>query len=104
MRIPETLEEATSREWLAEALGGEVVGVTIGELDVRVTTNAPITVEFADDRVGRYWLKGYYGDAAPAMRSAGVPEAMFYRELADTTGMRLLRCAFADADPVTEAN
>src|SRR5439155_9431941 len=35
---------------------------------------------------------------------AGVPEAMFYRELAGATRMRTLRAVFAAADPGTHAN
>ncbi len=104
MIIPETLEVATSAAWLSDALGTDVTSVTVGEVDQRVSTNAPISVELADGQTRRYYVKGYFDEAGRFARSAGIPEAMFYREMADATGMRLLRCAFADVDETNEAN
>ncbi|MHB8464724.1 MAG: aminoglycoside phosphotransferase family protein [Acidimicrobiales bacterium] len=104
MRIPETLEEASSAAWLSGVLGTEVLLVRLGEVDRRVSTNAPLHVELVDGSIRDLWVKGYFDDAGRPFRSAGVPEAGFYRELAATTGMRTLRAVFADADPGTEAN
>ena len=104
MTIPETLEEATSTAWLSEVLGADVVTVTVGEVDNRISTNAPVHVELADGTTRELWVKGYFNEAGRPYRSAGVPEAGFYRDLAATTGMRTLRAVFADADESTEAN
>jgi hypothetical protein len=81
-----------------------VTAVTVGEIDQRVSTNAPISVDLADGQTRHYYVKGYFGEEGRFARSAGIPEAMFYRELADSTGMRLLRCAFADVDETNDAN
>ena len=101
MIIPETLEVATSAAWLSEALGAEVTAVTVGEIDQRVSTNAPISVDLADGQTRHYYVKGYFGEDGRFARSAGIPEAMFYRELADSTGMvvrTVPAAAKADAD------
>ncbi len=50
-------------------------------------------------------MKGYFADCsdtAAASRTAGAPEALFYRHLADGTGVRTLDCVYADVDPVTQ--
>ena len=50
-------------------------------------------------------VKGYFADCsdtAAASRTAGVPEALFYRHLADGTGVRTLDCVYAEVDPVTQ--
>lgn len=104
MTIPDSLEEATSAAWLSEVLGARVAGVTVGEVDNRVSTNAPVRVELSDGSTRRLWIKGYFNEVGRPYRSAGVPEAGFYRDLASTTGMRLLRSVYADADEATEAN
>jgi hypothetical protein len=103
-KIPETLEEATSPGWLSSILGAEVVAVEHGPVDDRVSTNAPVTVTLADGTAKALWIKGYFNDYGRPYRHAGVPEAMFYRELAATTGMRTFRCVHADADLQTQAN
>jgi hypothetical protein len=49
-------------------------------------------------------IKGYFADCsdgAAQSRSAGEPEALFYRESSDHLGVRTLRCLYADVDPVT---
>jgi hypothetical protein len=103
-QIPESLVEATSIGWLSNVLGSQVVKVTLGEVDDRVSTNVPICVEFADETTRHLWIKGYFTEAGHAFRLAGVPESMFYRELAADVGVRTLRPVFADADLVTHAN
>ena len=104
MTVPETLEEATSPAWLSEALGAVVTSVTLGEIDNRVSTNAPIRVELADGRTRHLWVKGYFSEIGRPFRFAGIPEAMFYRELAGPSGIRTLRCVFAAVDPMTQSN
>ena len=97
---PETLEEATSTAWLSEVLGAVVTSVSLGEIDNRVSTNAPFRIECADGRTAvDLWVKGYFSEIGRPFRFAGIPEAMFYRELAGQSGMRTLRCVFAAVDP-----
>jgi hypothetical protein len=50
-------------------------------------------------------VKGYFADCsdtAAASRTAGVPGALFYRHLADGTGVPTLDCVYAEVDPVTQ--
>jgi hypothetical protein len=61
-------------------------------------------VTLADGTRRNLWIKGYFSEIGQAYRFAGVPEALFYRDLARTTGVRTLRAVFAAADPVTQAN
>jgi hypothetical protein len=102
--IPETLEEAISAAWLSEALDADVRAVAVGEIDNRVSTNAPVTVTLADGTRRNLWIKGYFSEIGQAYRFAGVPEALFYRDIARMTGVRTLRAVFAAADPETQAN
>jgi hypothetical protein len=104
MTIPETLQDAISAAWLSEVLGVDVTAVAVGEIDNRVSTNVPLRLELADGRTRELWVKGYFNEVGRFARFAGVPEAMFYRELASATGMRTLRAIFAAADPATQAN
>ena len=102
--IPETLEDATSTVWLSEVLESVVTAVSVGDVDNRVSTNAPIRVELADGRTRHLWVKGYFSEIGRTFRFAGVPEAMFYRELAGPSGIRTLRSVFAAVDPITQSN
>ena len=45
--------------------------------------------------------KGYFGEDARPLRAIGEPEARFYRDLAERTGVRTLRSVYADVDPST---
>jgi Phosphotransferase enzyme family len=102
--VPVTLEDATSPTWLSVALGTEVTAVAVGELDERVSTNAPMHIEDADGHSRDVWLKGYYTPRGRDYRMAGVPEAMFYRELQPTLGVRTLRPLHAAVDTSTQDN
>ncbi len=104
VRLPDTLADATSPAWLAAVLGEEVVSVTVGEVDERVSTNAPVTVELAGGRTRRLWIKGYFNELGKPYRFTGIPEALFYRDLVATTGVRTLDAVFADVDDETQAN
>jgi hypothetical protein len=104
MRVPDTLDEATSPAWLAEVLGVQVAAVTIGAVDQRVSTNAPIAVDGADGSHRDLWIKGYFGDVGRMARPAGVSEALFYRDLAGTMDIRTLRAVHADVDLDSLAN
>jgi hypothetical protein len=102
--IPETLEEATSAEWLSRALDTPVLSVTTGEVDNRVSTNQPVHVELADGTARDLWVKGYFSDLGRQYRTAGVPEAAFYRDVVGRTGVRTLRAAVAAVDFETQDN
>ena len=104
LRIPTTLEEATSIEWLSEALGTPVSSVAAGEVDNRVSTNQPVRVELGDGTTRDLWVKGYFSEIGRQYRSAGVPEAAFYRDLVDSTGVRTLRVVAAAVDFDTSDN
>ena len=104
MRVPDTLDEATSPAWLAEVLGVEVAAVTVGAVDQRVSTNAPIAVDGADGSHRDLWIKGYFGDIGRLARPAGISEALFYRDLVGTVDIRTLRAVHADADLDSLAN
>jgi hypothetical protein len=102
--IPTTLEEATSAQWLSSVLGSDVASVAVGEVDNRVSTNAPVHVELADGTSRDLWIKGYFNEIGRFARYAGIPEAMFYRSLAPATGIRTLEAVFAAADAETQEN
>jgi Phosphotransferase enzyme family len=104
LRIPLTLEEATSVEWLSAALGTRVGSVTAGEVDHRVSTNQPVHLELDDGTTRHLWIKGYFSEIGRQYRSAGVPEAAFYRDLVDRTGVRTLRVVAAAVDFDTAEN
>jgi hypothetical protein len=46
-------------------------------------------------------VKGYFNDIGRLVRFVGEPEAYFYRDLADASGVRTLRHVYADIDPDT---
>jgi hypothetical protein len=104
LRIPATLEEATSAEWLSEVVGAPVVDVQTGEVDNRVSTNQPVHVELADGSSRDLWIKGYFSELGRQFRSAGVPEAAFYRDVVGRTGVRTLRVVAAAVDFDTADN
>jgi hypothetical protein len=104
LAIPETLEEATSAEWLSQALDAPVVSVTTGEVDNRVSTNQPLRVGLADGTTRGLWVKGYFSEVGRQYRTAGVPEAAFYRDVVRRTGVRTLRPVAAAVDFETGDN
>lgn len=105
---PETLEEGLSADWLTAALsvrypGLKVVDVEPGPVVSRVSTNARFRMKTADavpeGLTPALCLKGYFGPFGSLARSAGIPEAHFYRDLEPSLGIRTLRCHYADVDP-----
>jgi thiamine kinase-like enzyme len=78
--------------------------VTTGEVDNRVSTNQPVRVELADGTVRDLWVKGYFSELGRQYRTAGVPEAAFYRDVVGRTGVRTLRAAVAAVDFDTQDN
>jgi hypothetical protein len=104
---PETLEEGLSAAWLTAALsvrypGLRVVDVEPGPVVSRVSTNARFRLATADPLpeglTPDLCLKGYFGAYGSLARSAGIPEAHFYRDLEPSLGLRTLRCHYADVD------
>ena len=111
--VPDTLEEVLTPAWLSMALGRRFPGIDVasvqpGPIVSRVSTNARFHVECRGNvppgLPTDLCVKGYFADCsdtASASRTAGVPEALFYRHLAGGTGVRTLDCIYADVDPVT---
>ena len=109
-RMPGTLDEALSPGWLTAALaprfpGIRVTGVARGPVVSRVSTNARFSIEcdggLPEGLSPDLCVKGYFTDAGRPSRQAGEPEACFYRDLGPATGVRTLRCVYADVDPET---
>ncbi len=71
----------------------------------RVSTNARFRIECARGMPPglspHLCAKGYFGEDARPFRPIGEPEAHFYRDLAESTGVRTLRSVYADIDPTT---
>jgi hypothetical protein len=110
LRVPDTLDEALSPDWLTAALskrfpGVRVTEVTPGPVISRVSTNARFQIECAGGPPAglspHLCIKGYFTDAGLPSRRAGEPEVCFYRDLAEPTGVRTLRCVYADVDATT---
>ena len=71
--VPETLEHFLSPEWLSAALGMRFPGITVtdvtpGDVDQRVSTNVPFSIECAgglpEGLSADLWGKGYFGEGA----------------------------------------
>jgi hypothetical protein len=114
LAVPDTLEEVLDPAWMSAALGERFPGIAVtsvqrGPVVSRVSTNARFHIECRDavppGLSADLCVKGYFSDCsdvAAASRRAGVPEALFYRQLADGTGVRTLDCFYADVDPCTQ--
>jgi hypothetical protein len=111
--VPATLDELLTPEWLTAALsqrfpGLEVTGITPGPIVSRLSTNARFTIETAGDLPdglpASLCAKGYFTDKGRPVTFLGAREVMFYRELADFTGVRTLDSVYADVDPQTGHN
>lgn len=105
--IPDDLDGVLSPTFLTAALGErfpdiDVVAVTPGPVVSRVSTNARFSIECAkgvpEGLSPHLCVKGYFGEWGALARTAGVPEAGFYRDLAGTIGVRTLRAHYADVD------
>jgi Ecdysteroid kinase-like family len=110
--LPTELDHALSPEWLSVALGQrfpgiEVTGVTVGEIDCRVSTNALFTIECAggvpEGLSPHLCIKGYFGEEGAPYAHIGEGEARFYSGMSEAIGVRTLRAPFAVADPETGA-
>ncbi len=112
IRIPDTLEELLTPEWLNTALGRTYPGLRIsatvlGRVESRISTNACFHME-AEGELPKglsadLCAKGYFSDTGTAShRMAGESETRFYRDLAATSGIRTLPGVFAAWDPAIE--
>jgi hypothetical protein len=108
--VPDTLSEALSPAWLTAALqprfpGIEVVTVTPGPVVDRISTNARFEIDCADavpaELPSRLCVKGYFNDIGRPARFIGEPEAYFYRDMAEATGVRTLRPVYADVEQMS---
>jgi Phosphotransferase enzyme family len=108
--VPPTLDELLSPEWLTLALGPRfpgvrVTGVTPGPVIARVSVNARFRIECAGGLPAglspNLCGKGYFTADTWPSRSVGMPEASFYRDLADRAGIRTLHSVYADVDSDT---
>jgi hypothetical protein len=109
--VPTTLEEAQSPAWLSGALGErfpgiEVTAVAPGPVISLVSTNARFRIECADGLPEglspHLCVKGFFTEIGWQFRHAGEPEAHFYRDVAESAGVRTLRSVYADVDPATQ--
>jgi hypothetical protein len=94
------------------ALGQRFAGLAVtsvdrGPLVSRVSANARFHIEclagLPPGIPADLCVKGYFTDCsetAAMSRTAGVPEALFYRHLVGTAGVRTLDCFYAEVDPV----
>ena len=111
---PDTLAEVLDPDWLTTALRGRFPGVEVtavrpGPVVSRVSTNARFSIESREPLPPGLprdlCVKGYFADCsetAAASRTAGVPEALFYRHLAGASGVRTLEAVYAEVDPETQ--
>ena len=106
--VPDDLGVALSPEWLGAALRPRfpdlrVHAVQRGPVVERLSTNARFTIDAtgSPDAPRNLCIKGYFSDLGRAIAFVGEPEAGFYRDLVDVTGVRTLRSVYADIDPAT---
>ncbi len=114
LAVPDTLQEVLDPSWLSAALGLRFPGIEVSSVESgpvvsRVSTNARFQIECRGELPpglpAELCVKGYFADCsdtAAASRSAGVPEALFYRHLVRDAGVRTLDCFYADVDPVSQ--
>ena len=110
LAVPETLPEVLAPAWLSAALGQrfpgvEVTSVTPGPVIERVATNARFRIESAGGLPAQLpadlCIKGYFSEYGAQYRHVSSTETFFYRDIAESTGMRTLRCLAAVYDETT---
>lgn len=107
--VPDTLDQALSPSWLTTALAPRfpdvrVTSVEPGPVVSRISVNARFRIECDGGTPAglspHLCVKGYFNDITSGR--AGVPEVVFYRDVAAAAGIRTLRCVYADVDPATQ--
>jgi len=110
VEIPDSLDDLLTPAWLSAALslrfpGTNVTAVTRGPVVERLSTNARFHIECSPDVPAGLspdlCVKGYFSEQGRALGPAGEPEATFYRDLAEATGVRTMRSVWADVHPQT---
>ena len=110
VEVPDSLDVLLTPAWLTGALslrfpGIEVTTVTRGPVVERVSTNVRFHIECTPEMPPGLspdlCVKGYFSEAGRSMGAVGEPEATFYRDLADATGVRTMRSVWADVHPQT---
>jgi hypothetical protein len=110
VEVPDTIDELLTPTWLNAALSlrfprVNITKVTRGPVVERVSTNARFRIECEPEVPSglspTLCAKGYFSEVGRVSAQAGVPEACFYRDLADDTGVRTLKSVWADVDPET---
>jgi hypothetical protein len=108
--VPATREELFDPAWLSAALGLrhpgiEVTGFTLGPEVSRLSTNARFTIECAggvpEGMSPHLCAKGYFSEIGQTVAYLGEAEARFYGMVAEPSGVRTLRCHYADVHPET---
>jgi hypothetical protein len=106
--VPDDLGVALSPEWLTAAVQPRFPGVHVrtvarGPVVERLSTNARFTIDCDGypDAPRHLCIKGYFSDLGRTIGFVGEPEAGFYRDLADVTGVATLRGVYADIHPAT---
>jgi hypothetical protein len=110
VEISDSLDDLLTPAWLSAALslrfpGTNVTAVTRGPVVERLSTNARFHIECSPDVPAGLspdlCVKGYFSEQGRALGAAGEPEATFYRDLAEATGVRTMRSVWADVHPQT---
>jgi len=110
VEVPDTLDEVLTPTWLNAALslrfpGVNVTEVTPGPVVERLSTNARFTIDCTPPAPPGLPLalcvKGYFSEQGRSIGAVGEPEALFYRDVADDTGVHTLRSVWADVNPET---
>jgi hypothetical protein len=107
LSVPTTLDELFTPAWLTTALAPRYAGIDVtavhpGPVVSRVSTNARFTIECAggvpDGLPAALCAKGYFGEGQRQFAYVGVREVLFYRELAEASGVRTLHSVWAGTD------
>jgi hypothetical protein len=108
--VPTSLDELLDPRWMSAALGvcypGVVVtGITAVEVFTRLSTICRFLIDCDGGRpVGlspALVAKGYFSETSQAIPNPGQQEARFYATVAPRSGVRTLRCVYADVDSAT---
>jgi aminoglycoside phosphotransferase (APT) family kinase protein len=104
--VPATVDQVLDPAWLSAALGQQYDGCQVEDVTVLTqfaTIASKLRLELSYRNPGtpaaprRVIVKGYFGDAA-GLGSAGLSEALFYRELAQIVDVHVPHCHYVGLD------